>query len=265
MFTRFGQFLDGLSGGKAMPYMSLILEAAILALLLLRGTPPPATTPPAPPPQKPSDPVAAIAKLRVGSSGCTAAAILPRRADGRWDVLTASHCTGGIGSRGVVTLKDGRSFNVTVQARDTRSDLTWFVSDRNDLGDLPFLKLADSDPPAGTRIWHAGYGIDRPTSREEGVIVGGPNSDGQIEMRLSVSSGDSGGPIMRIDTNEVIGAVCCTTNRGGPGSVWAGGPTAAARLRPGKLAEPLGPEPTADDPWEPIPVPLVKPPERMPS
>ena len=128
------------------------LLALILALVGGLYVPPrnPGGSPAKPPVEKPIDPLAAIGKLSVGNSGCTAAAVLPRRPDGKWDVLTASHCTGGPGTRGTLLLKDGRRVSLVVQARDSRSDLTWFCTDQTDLVDLPYLKLAAADPPAGT-------------------------------------------------------------------------------------------------------------------
>ncbi|MGL6097132.1 MAG: hypothetical protein ACRC7O_15210, partial [Fimbriiglobus sp.] len=62
------------------------------------------------------DAAAALGKIRFGNAGCTATVIGPRRADGKWDVLTAAHCVNGEGQRGTMTLKDGRSFAITVSA-----------------------------------------------------------------------------------------------------------------------------------------------------
>jgi hypothetical protein len=212
------------------------VEEAQATVTVGDGQPDP-PTPPAPPnpPDKPApkaDPLAALGRLRVGNSGCTATIIYPRRGDGKWDVVTAAHCTGGPGTKGTVTLKDGRQLGLTVTARDTQADLCWMVTDSPDLSDLPFAVLADKEPAPGTAVWHSGYGVDKPGNREDGTVVGGPDSNGQLKYSLSVSSGDSGGGIFRTDTGEWLGAVCCTASMARKGSMWAGCVTVAKRLRP---------------------------------
>lgn len=171
----------------------------------------------------------------------------PRRADGKWDVLTASHCTGGPGSRGTFTLKDGRTLAVTVAARNADADLTWLATDAA-ADDIPFATLAAKNPPVGTDVWHMGYGIDKPGNREDGRITGAETTDGQLPMELSVSSGDSGGGIFRADTDELVAVVCCTTERGRKALMFGGSAERAARLRP--VAK------TDADAWEPLPIPV---------
>jgi hypothetical protein len=78
--------------------------------------------PPADPKDGKEDPSAAIGRVRFGSAGCTAAAIHPRRPDGRWDVLCAAHCVTQVGQRGTMTLKDGRVIGVRVAAMNKSSD-----------------------------------------------------------------------------------------------------------------------------------------------
>lgn len=205
--------------------------------------------PPAPEPKPPGKANAehAIGKLRFGNAGCTATVIGPKRSDGRWDILTAAHCTGGVGSRGTFTLKDGRTLAVTVAARNTDADLTWLVTDAA-VDDLPFANLAAKNPPVGTEIWHMGYGIDQPGNREAGTITGAETPDGQLPMELSVSSGDSGGGIFRADTNELVAVVCCTTDRGRKVLMFGGSAERAGRMRP--VAK------TDTDVWEPLAIPV---------
>lgn len=205
--------------------------------------------PPAPEPKPPGRANAeqAIGKLRFGNAGCTATVIGPKRSDGKWDILTAAHCTGGAGSRGTFTLKDGRTLAVTVAARNTDADLTWLVTD-SPVDDLPFANLAAKNPPVGTEVWHMGYGIDKPGNRESGRTTGAETSDGQLPMELSVSSGDSGGGIFRADTNELVAVVCCTTERGRKVLMFGGSAERAARMRP--VAK------TDTDAWEPLAIPV---------
>lgn len=186
---------------------------------------------PPPPPKKAADPVQATCKLRFGNSGCTATVVAPRRADGRWEALTASHCTGEVGSKGRITLKDGRSFTVTVVARNRSADLSWLVTDEAP-EDMPHALLATSNPTAGVKVWHQGYGVDRPGNRESGNVQGGPSATGQLAFKLSVSSGDSGGGIFREDTGELVAAVCCTTGMGRQVTMFGGSCTTAIAMRP---------------------------------
>lgn len=202
------------------------------------GTPPiitpPIITPPGPVLPRPgkASPAAATVRLRVGKSGCTATIMSPRRADGKWDVLTAAHCTGDPGSKGVITLKDGRSLDVTVTVRSRSADITWLVTESNALADLPYADLATQDPSPGTPIWHNGFGIDKPGNREDGQVQAGSNAAGLLRMYLNVSPGDSGGGIFRSDNGQLVAAVCCTSRLAAPAVMYGGSCTTAARLRP---------------------------------
>ena len=192
--------------------------------------PPPPPTPPAPMPPAKADPAKALVRIQFGNAGCTATVIGPRRSDGKWDLLTAAHCISGPGAKGTGKLLDGRSVNLVAGVRAEEPDLCWLCTvEPHD--SLPFAELAREVPAAGVPIWHAGYGVDRPGNREVGVTVG-ESTGGQLEMRLSVSSGDSGGGIFREDTGELIAAVCCTSARGAVARVWGGSSVVARRLRP---------------------------------
>jgi hypothetical protein len=204
----------------------------------------PATPPP--PPTVTPDPVGAIARIQFGNSGCTGTVIAPRRPDGRWDVLTAAHCVSTRGQHGTIRFRDGRASGVVVTAIDRTSDCAWLVTESNET--FPFAVLAPTDPLPGDEVWHHGYGIDKPDNREDGVVVAPANAQGQIEFRLSVSSGDSGGAIALNRNGQVVGAVCCTTARGQVARVWGCSPTSAARLR-GERTE-------IADQWTPIDIPL---------
>lgn len=218
-------------------------------VIVVEGEVPPA---PKPPPAVPpgAQTVAAICKLRFGNSGCTATIIGPRRSDGKWDVLTAAHCTGGVGNKGSLTLPDGRSYGVTVTVRQTKADITWMVAETTD-ATLPFAQLATTNPPVGVEVWHQGYGVDKPGNKEDGVVAAAQDSNGQIRFTLSVSSGDSGGGIFRTDTNELVGVVCCTASMAKKGAMWGGSPTMAKSLRPGAPASDEFPEEVI-----PFPIPI---------
>jgi hypothetical protein len=222
-----------------------------LGKLGLNPCPPVVPPPPiiVPPPSTQADPVGATGRLRFGSSGCTATVIGPRRADGRWDVLTASHCTGGVGARGTMTMKDGRAIPVVVTARETSSDISWMVTE-GVVESLPHAFLAANNPAAETGVWHMGYGVDVPGNREEGRILGA-TLQGQLAMELSVSSGDSGSGIFRRDTNELVAVVCCTTRKGAKVTMYGGSCERAAQLKPPIRTDTGGS-------WEPMDIPIVK-------
>ena len=213
--------------------------------------PPSPTLPPGSEPDARPDPAKALVRLSFGNVGCTGTVIGPRRVDGRYWILTAAHCVNRIGQQGTFRLLDGRTGGMTVVSFDKSADCCWCVTSNN--SDVyPFALLAGSSPQPGTKIWHAGYGVDRPGNREEGEVTHGPDSNGQIRMTLSVSSGDSGGGIIATADGKVISCVCCTSNRGGIGDVWGTSPEAAIRNRPNE---------TVLDDWKPIDVPIRMPPK----
>lgn len=227
--------------GVAVADGSVQLDEATVTVTI-GGTPPAPPAPPGPPPAPPGPPKEraqkALGRIQFGTAGCTATVVTPRRPDGRWDVLTAAHCTpSAVGASGVMTLKDGRKIAVSVTARETSSDICWLVTSQSDITDMPTADIASATPSPGTKVWHAGYGVDKPANIEEGTVTGGPDKYGQVTFNLSVSSGDSGGGIFRADTDEWVGAVCCTTILGGKGPMYAGGVEAAKRLRPVKTAD----------------------------
>lgn len=191
---------------------------------------------PKPDPEKKSgklDPPAALARIQFGNSGCTATVIGPRRADGRWDILTASHCMPGVGSKGSMKLKDGRSFNVRVVVHEKRPDLAWMITEDATVEDMPFANLSATNPAAGVKVWHAGYGVDVPGNREDGEVRTSENSDGQTQFFLSVSPGDSGGGVLRSDTNEVVSTVCCTAALARKADMFGASIASIRKARPG--------------------------------
>jgi hypothetical protein len=193
---------------------------------------PPAPVPPTTPPPAPKPtPMEALCRFRTGRIGCTATIIGPRRPDGRWDVLCASHCLGVASMKGTITLKDGRTLKVTVTEREKSSDLAWMVTDEK-FDSLPFALLAEKAPPVGAAIWHAGFGVDKPGNVEKGTVAGAVTAQGQLPMTLSVSSGDSGGGIFLESTGELVAAVCCTSAMARRARVFGGSSVRAIALRP---------------------------------
>jgi S1-C subfamily serine protease len=210
------------------------------------AAPPPATTPvtppvvivpppvaplPPPPPKPAEDPKQAVVQIQLGNSGCTATVIDAKRSDDRYWLLTASHCVNDVGQRGMARLRDGREFPFTVQSFDRKADCAWLLSEpTKDV--YPWLLLAEISPEVGSKVWHAGFGVDKPGNVEQGVVVAKPNADGQVQFNLSVSSGDSGGGIALNDSGQVVSPVCCTTAKGQYANVWGAAPESCRKLRP---------------------------------
>lgn len=224
-------------------------------------TPPPKEKPPGPKPNTPK----ALIRIQFGSAGCTGTfvahavtkdgEITVRRPDGKMWVLTAAHCIKGVGQHGTGRLLDGRTCGLVVASLDRTSDVAWLVTEDNGQ-EYPFAILAQSSAPAGTKVWHAGYGIHVPGNREEGYVEAGPDRNGQCRYHLSVSNGDSGGGICVNEKNEVLSPVCCTSRLAAPGSVWGASPESCWRLRPTAMV--------LDD-WTPLAIPLRPAPVDVPS
>jgi hypothetical protein len=216
--------------------------------------PPPGSSPKEPP----ADPLAAIVRISSGNVGCSATIIGPRRPDGRYWVLTAAHCVRETGQRWTMRFRDGRTVGAQVVNFDKGADWCWMVTDGNNTV-LPHALLAEATPAVGTRIWHAGYGVDVPGNREDGTLLAHEDSNGQIKMRISVSSGDSGGGLVVDADGKIISTVCCTTRKGVVADVWGASPE---RIRAGRRD-------TVDlDHWNPIDIPVREPvavPEVMPK
>jgi hypothetical protein len=204
----------------------------------------PKPTPPAPRADAPN----ALTRIQFGNAGCTATIIGPRRDDGKWWVLTAAHCLTSVGQHGTMRLKDGRVTGVIVQSINVKADCAWLLTETNS-EQYPFALLAPKSPPVGAKIWHAGYGVHIPGNREDGHVEAGPDQNGQLRFRLSVSSGDSGGGICLNESGEVVSTVCCTTARGQVAQVWGA-----------SVESIVGSQPTAMvlDGWTPIELPLRK-------
>lgn len=211
-------------GGPSDPAYCLIIAEGPSA------PPPPPPPGPSPKPESKANAIAATVQLRIGNAGCTATIVGPRREDGRWDVLTAAHCSGAAAKTGSITLKDGRQFTVELRRADRAADLLWMTT-RDAVAEMPFANLAREIPAVGAKVWHNGYGFDKPGNRESGAINRAVNSSGQLGFRLSVSNGDSGGGIFLEETDELVGVVCCTTRIAGTGDVFGGASTVAARMR----------------------------------
>lgn len=175
------------------------------------------------------DPKPAIVLTRFGNSQCTGCIVGPRRKAGDWLVFTAAHC-GPVGAKGTIRVRDGRTLAVRVAAASSRSDGALLLTEVKTVASLPFATLATRKPKPREPVYHNGYGIDRPGNIEKGYVRNPMDTNGQTEFWLSVSPGDSGGPIVSQETGEVLASTCCTTRLAGEGRVWGCSALAASDL-----------------------------------
>lgn len=204
-------------------------EGFIQALLTCLQPVVPPPCPPEPPPTPPGpdgmiDPVRATVKYSAGGVGCTATVLAERPNANSYWVLTAAHCVRGTPGTGIVMTKDGKQYTWRAVRTDQAADLALLVIDTNDK--MWAANIAPAIPLSGTKVWHKGYGVDKPDNREDGQVIGGVDRNGQIPMRLSVSPGDSGSGIFRDDNGELVSVVCCA----GGGVTYGGSVIAIHRL-----------------------------------
>ena len=179
-----------------------------------------------------SDAVKATVLTRFGNGQCSGTLISPRNKDGTYHILTAYHCDPR-GGTVRVRLSDQRVIDAVSVAGDRTADIRWLRTVKKDLAVPALAVLSRTAPPVGMKVWHRGFGVDRPGNLETGTVTRAPNASAQTEYRISVSPGDSGGGAFRADNDEVLGPWCCTTCLGCVGRVWAGSSVMAWHLRPG--------------------------------
>lgn len=202
-----------------------ILLASLLAALGARVTIPSLT-----PPEVPAaDPREAICRLVMTNGFCSATIVNPQRPDGSYAVVSAAHCISRSGEAVRLVLRNGSEVKATVVRFDRKSDVA-ILRTVPVVVKLPYLRIAESSPAVGTKIFHSGFGVDTPGNVEEGSLVAGPNANGQVVYRLSVSPGDSGGGIVANGRNELLSPVCCTDALSRLGNVWGGSPEEIRRL-----------------------------------
>lgn len=244
------------------PVVVIILQAIIAALTATTAvsvaswkgcsaTPSPPTHRDVPPPSK--DVTSAIGKIAMSGGYCSGTVVGPRRGDGRWHIVTASHCVKRVGEAVTFLPRSGSAVPCKVTAIDRRPDIAIIVTDAADI-ELPYTTIADKSPQEGTPIWHSGFGVDKPGNRENGQVTGFNGDRGQLQYRLSVSPGDSGGGIITDADGKLLSPVCCTTCLGCVGDVWGGSPENIRLLI-------SNPTQFLDLP----PVAMPEPPQRMPQ
>lgn len=233
-------FLAALLAQFAGPIVGSIGKAIIPALI------PPMDignqVPPHVPPVKPlpkGDPLGAMIKVRHGNAFCSGVHLGDVMKSGHSYYLTAAHCTGGLGSSVEVEMSDKKRITCRVVSRDTKSDIS--ICRYPATVDYPFAIVAKHLPEVGDKVWHKGFGVDRPGNLEKGEVTRANDERQQTTFRLSVSNGDSGSPIYLEASGEIVGVVCCTSGSrmyGGNGpAVWSN--LASANVQGDELIDPL--------------------------
>jgi len=240
--TLIGAILAGYIGSQGIPFLPKPAPPADGQVQPGQVQPPA----PMPPPTLKADPIGSRVKLRTSVGGCTGAVVGPQRSDGRYLVVSAAHCVRRVGDTASGTMPGGQQLELTVQSIDTKSDCSWLLTSPQ-TGTLPFINLATTAPAVGRRVWVAGYGVHAPGVQRWGSVAALPNRDGQVQFRIAVSSGDSGGPIVDDETGELVAVVCCTAAFGQDASVFGAGPAAMLAARPRTLS--------LDTEWEPVQLP----------
>jgi hypothetical protein len=229
---------------------SLYLAMALSSLpLAANASPPQAPTPPQAPAISPAAKASAPDKDALARAVCrvttrwrtadglaatgegTGTVIGPRRKGGKWDILTAAHCTLGPGTACEVTLSGGKrvACRVTGFSPLDRADVAWLTTDAADLGDLPHALLGDREPKAGDAVWHRGLSQTNKGALRQGRFTGRRGSHGSACLSIDCWKGDSGCAFFCERTGRVM-----ATLTGGNPTLGEIGPTcvAAAAFRP---------------------------------
>lgn len=228
-----------------------VISGEVARHTVVIGSPPASKQPPPPggttiPPGEANriDPLRALSKIVFPASKagwvntCTATVVHPQLPDGRWEILSATHCIEKPGERGTLTTKDGQTIAVRVAqyrnggyALDRTCDICWLITEQPVNG-LWSAVLARENPPVGTPVWQCGYGDASPEITEQGYVKRIEDSTGMLTFRLPVDKGDSGGGIFRADTGELVAAVHGVPALAPRLETYAGSCRQAWRLRP---------------------------------
>lgn len=153
-------------------------------------------------------------RISHGRSGCSATCVGRDSVDGSYILYTAAHCVDRIGDIVTVHVDSNTRIRSTVIGLDKVSDACVIRTQPTRIR-LYSSRVYSGKASNGVRVWHIGYGIDKPGNREEGSIIGYDSDRRQYMSDISVSSGDSGSGVHTVDGDYVVGTVCCTVSVGG--------------------------------------------------
>lgn len=176
----------------------LALEAVVDSI---RSRIPEPIVTPAPPPKRPRlprdvvDPLGATCRI----PGCSGTLIRLDRSN-KYYLLTAAHCVG----RRETKLWHGKDeYPMRLLEADKKRDIALYLVGYTGYN-LPVARLAKTSPKRGDRVWHHGYGTDRPGNIEHGKILEPGSLRQACWYTTSLSPGDSGSGQFLEETGELV-------------------------------------------------------------
>lgn len=179
--------------------------------------------------QPAKNPRDAIGRIAMAGGYCSATTVNPRSPSGVYTLVSAAHCFKSIGEEVTYYPREGASVNAKVEVIDRVADIAILKTSHTDQK-LPWVRVASHTPEVGTKVFHSGFGDDKPGNVEVGHVYKKANSQNQVIYWENVSPGDSGGGICHTADGELLSPVCCTENLRGFGKVWGGSPERILQL-----------------------------------
>lgn len=138
----------------------------------------------------------------------TGTVLLPRNADGSYNILTASHVVRnkdviGGSSYAFVTI-DKKEFKCHISIVNRQSDIAILVTNDKDL-ELDGVRLASKAFINGY-VLHKGFGG---RIFQRGKLTAAEDSNGLFTFKILCKRGDSGGGIFCEKSHEIVGVVSC--------------------------------------------------------
>lgn len=179
--------------------------------------------PPKPEPNKDYvNPIHATVRIYTNSISCSATITEFQTKDGERYLFSAAHC-GRIGTRFSVELAhlpNKYKFEAIVVSANNTNDGAILVSKGLAKAGfpIPYAKVARKLPNPGDKVFHAAWGGDKPGNVEEGWVEA--ITANQLQYKLNVYYGDSGGGIFLKETGEFLSSVCCGVRPGAFATIW---------------------------------------------
>lgn len=128
-------------------------------------------------------------QIRAGNSGCSGTLFRMDSSDQYW-LLTCGHC---VHRNGETVYIRGDTFQLTGVVERFNRQIDICLVRVNERGrQWPVAKIAETPPARGDRVWHHGFGVDRPGNIERGQITTVGDSRWACWYTTALSSGDSG-------------------------------------------------------------------------
>lgn len=138
-----------------------------------------------------------------GSGNCSITVIGPRASDGYYYALFSRHCCRSRTTGFSVTVAHLKDHPAEIYARWADADIALirFKSDQ----DVPHALLSSSPPQKGDKVWHKGYGVNRPGNIESGKVLSVGSVSNAMSHTVLLSGGDSGSGLFLEGTMWLVG------------------------------------------------------------